>query len=112
MQYFKEKATIRLNDREVKLSGFIKYDCYHYISVAEQFVPSNRIGVNWLFGIRFENGKLELLFDERRRRCSDPQNWAVCECCPEDEASSRVLREMFETITRKRSRNAPLEWPW
>lgn len=112
MQYFKESATVLLNGHRLELSGFKKYECYGYVSVDERWAPSNRIGYSHLFGIRFINGKLELLFDERRRRCSDPQIWAVCECCPADEASSRVLREMFETITCKRSGNAPLEWPW
>lgn len=90
----KKEATVLVNDREVKLDGFHKEECYTYIAVRRQWVPSSHAG--YLFGIRFVNEKLELLFDERSRKYHDPQAKDVCECHPADEASSKVLQELFE----------------
>ena|SRR3989344_2733098 len=109
-----KEATVLVNDRQVKLDGFHKEECHTYIMLNKKWVLPNHVG--YLFGVRFKNGKLELLFDERPRKYHDPQAWGVQECRPADEASSKVLRELFEdkayegkgTFVNK----VPLAWPW
>lgn len=108
-----KEATVLVNDREVKLRGFHKEECYTYIDVWRQWVSLSYAG--YLFGIRFVNGKLELLFDERPRRYHDPQVRDARECRPADEASSKVLQELFENKAYEGEgfvSKVPLAWPW
>ncbi len=117
MYDFQKKATVLVDDLQVELESFGKENCYTYIMISEKYVclPQWR-GASYLFGVRFVNGKLELLFDERSRRYHDPQVWHVCECRPADEASSRVLRELFEDKAYEGEtcfvHKVPLAWPW
>lgn len=115
MYDFQKKAAVLVGDLQVELGGFHKEECYTHILINNQWVYLD--GRSWyLFGIRFTDGKLRLLFDERPRRYSDPQAWHSCECRPADEESSRVLRELFEDKAYEGPgcfvHRVPLVWPW
>ena len=106
----------------VKLNGLYRdkdHDkCHIYVGMRSQWVTLNSESswTMYLFGVRFVNGKLELLFDERPRRYHDPQAWQALECRPADEASSKVLRELFEDKAYEGKgmfvNKVPLAWPW
>ncbi len=105
-----KEATVLVNDCEVRLRGFHKEECYTYIDVDRHWVS-----LGYLFGIHFVNGKLKLLFDERPRKYHDPQAKNVHECRPADEASSKVLQELFENKAYEGMgfvSKVPLVWPW
>ncbi len=113
MYSFKKTATVLFNGHQVKLDGFRKSGST-YINVNRQYV-----GEGWstyLYAITFTNGKLELLFAERPRTEHGRYVWHVLECQPADEASSRVLRELFEETAYEGegrfARKVPLVWPW
>ncbi|MAG12243.1 hypothetical protein CL630_00315 [bacterium] len=116
MNNCEKKATVLVNDHEVQLNGFYKTECYTYIDVRRQWMSLSSSRIGYLFGIRFINGKLELLFDERPRMDHDSQAKDVRECRPADEASSKVLQELFENRAYEGKGylvdKVPLAWPW
>jgi|GEM_PF-2466477 len=110
-----KKAIVATKDgQELVVSGLLPAGKpYLHVGVGSRLTENG-----YLFGMRYLDNKLELLFDERERLHSDNRVRKAVQAWPADDESGDILKKVFENKAYRRVNGAGIlcteakfEWP-